>query len=720
MRPNRLAVLALFAASAVLPSCRAEQAGAVIVAMQTDMEVPKDITHVGVFVSYDGQIKLSTIVKVGGVGATGRKVQLPSTLAVVSSEDKPDAKVRVRVMGFVGTGAENTETESFSARVVRDSAFRIPKERRVLLRMPLQFVSDGSVKGSTTRGNLLISARGRLGFRGDQIDDYTGLGAYQFACPEGTTNILGECASAEVDAAALPDYREEEVFGGASADKAANGQCFDPKVVFANVRELSAVQPDCTTPVPSEQVNFAFATERDGYCLAPGKCLVPMDGPGSAAPFYSFETRNGALVALFKSGVCKKLGGKVAMSTALPVKTDRIPLCGGLVGTSSGTPVSPDGGAGDGGGGTDVLGPRNCPAPVTGDVVASGEPLLSGLAVAGGRAYFVAATGQAGTFGLKRISSDGKGLVEPIPVGPAQPAVSQPPSRFALAGSFDGSAVGIASVDGLSRFWGVYGNNEGSLNDATFAPSAVAFLPTKQGESAVFGFANISDTIVRRLDLNGGPGPDGEVVGIDQPDAGAPPGITAMTSAGQVVYVGTAAGRVYRCPVPAGSGQPPACIGLNRSGLASPVGAIAVDDNFLYYSSVVSQDGMGSGLWRVPIAEVPGGTEPVVVSEGGKPSRPVFHPWNGVAVRGNYVYYSRNIDLANVTARGHLYFSHIDAAKDLTKPFACPLGNELLDPGAVVLDGTYVYVAYRGSPTVTSPGPNQPGAGGIQRYSLVP
>jgi len=707
---------------ALLPSCRSEQAGAVIVAMQTDMEVPKDITHVGVFVSYDGQIKLSTIVKVGGVGATGRKVQLPSTLAVVSSEDKPDARVRVRVMGFVGTGAENTETESFSARVVRDSAFRIPKERRVLLRMPLQFVSDGSVKGSTTRGNLLISARGRLGFRGDQIDDYTGLGAYQFACPEGTTNILGECASAEVDAAALPEYREEEVFGGASADKAASGQCFDPKVVFANVKELSAVQPDCTTPVPSEQVNFAFATERDGYCLAPGKCLVPMDGPGSAAPFYTFETRNGALVAVFKSGVCKKLGGKVALSTALPVKTDRIPLCGGLVGSSTGTPVSSDGGAGDGGG-TGVVEPRNCPDPVTGEVVTSGEALVSGLVVTGGQAYFVAATGQAGNvFALKRVPAGVQGTVQPIAFTGGTPAAGQVPTRFALAAATDGSgAIGIASVDGLSPFWGVFGGGSAlsaPLMPATFALSSVVFLPPRQGDKPAFAFANVSDPIVRRLDLIGGILPEGPLGGLSTPADGIPAGITAMASAADAVFIGTAAGRVYRCPI-TGAGDP-TCFGLTANRLAPPVGAVAVGDKFLYYSSVVSQDGMGSGLWRVPIAETSGGTEPVIASEGGKPSQPVFHPSNGVVVRGNYVYYARNIDMANVNARGHLYFSHVDADKDETKPFACPLGNELLDPGAVVADATHVYVAYRGSPTVTSPGPNQAGAGGIQRYSLLP
>jgi hypothetical protein len=725
MRPNRLAVLALLAATTFFPSCRTQQAGAVMVAMQTDMEVPKDITHVGVFVSYDGQIKLSTIVKVNGVGATGRKVQLPSTLAVVSSEEKPDARVRVRVMGFVGTGAENTDGESFRARVVRDSVFTIPKERRVLLRMPLQFVSDGSASESATRGQLNLLTAGKLGFRSDQIDDYTGLAAYKFTCPEGTTNILGDCVSAEVDAAALPDFREDEVFGGVPLDKAASGQCFDPKVVFADLTELSTVQPDCTIAVTSEQVNFAFGADLDGHCVAPGKCVVPMDGPGSATPFYTFETLNGARVAKFKSGVCTKLAGKVAVAYNPLVKTDRVPLCGGLVGPSGGTPNAPDGGAGDGGagdGGTSRAVPRHCPAlAVAGSDVVTPQALLSGLALSrDGRVYFVATIGPKlgpNVFAIKSaLPSVPTSVQDQVFLDPELPA--SPALRFALASdpSRD-SVVGIAALSGFP-FAAVYGSNEVGPQAPNVRPSAVAFFPGSVPAEDAFVYSSRSGLTLSRLAAVGGAAvASGLLTGVEVPPPPADVGVTAMTTTSNVLYIGTAVGRIYSCPATVNG--PPVCSPMTPAKVGPPIGAIAVSGDALFYTTTVQGDGRGSWVWRIPLVPPSGLPEPVAMSEGDDQALPVIHEYNGIAVSGNYVYYTRNSNQANVLRAGRLYYSHVRGDIELDKPFACPMGSaDLLDPGAVAIDGNFVYVAYRGDSSVTAPGGDPATSGGIKRFPL--
>jgi hypothetical protein len=323
-----------------LSSCRTEQAGAVIVAMQTDMQVPKDITHVGVFVSYDGVIKMSRVVKVNAETENGRFVTLPSTLAVVSSKDSPGSRVRVRVMAFQSNGGSASDP-GLRARVARDAVFTVPEERRALLRMPLQFVSDGSATGTVPQASSVLNlASHGARFAADAIDFETGLGAFDFPCREGKTDILGTCESWDVDSSKLPDYSERDVFGDAPG-----ASCFSTKEAFSSVQTLPVA--GCTVslsaPDPS-RVNFAFDTSGGQPCTDNAPCVAPMDGPGSTAPFYSVTpSSDGKLSATFAKGVCAKLGNKVTVGFGAPIKTDKQSVCSNA--TRGAVPApSPEGG----------------------------------------------------------------------------------------------------------------------------------------------------------------------------------------------------------------------------------------------------------------------------------------------------------------------------------------------------------------------------------------
>lgn len=339
-------------------ACRSKDAGAVIVAMQSDMDVPKDITHVGVFVSSDGIVKVATIVPATEQGDGRRVVKLPSTMAIVSNEDKPDAKVRVRVMAF----QKDTATGKLKARVTRDARTTVPKERRALLRMPLRFISDGSAQG--TIDEKQFSEVKPLGFEvNDEFSNSFGLGdKLTFTCPDGQTEIAGVCKPADVDSAALPEFKEEEVFGGATAAAAATaGECFNPAKVYKGAEEIkpafNEATGDCTlalsSPQPADKLNFAFWTRNDkggsGVCVPnedPAKvlCFVPLDGEGSDEPLWTVAPGGGTPDAvtkvLFSPRVCQKLkadGIKLGRPAgpngplAIRAKTDKIPLCGGAV-----------------------------------------------------------------------------------------------------------------------------------------------------------------------------------------------------------------------------------------------------------------------------------------------------------------------------------------------------------------------------------------------------
>src|SRR5580698_6419315 len=104
--------LAFVGAASLVPigGCSAPSKGALILAISTDMQAPKDIDVVSVYITTNGTPKFDYLGRVLPDGT----VSLPSTLAIVEP-DAPDAQVRIRVIAF-----QTQSSGDANARVLRD------------------------------------------------------------------------------------------------------------------------------------------------------------------------------------------------------------------------------------------------------------------------------------------------------------------------------------------------------------------------------------------------------------------------------------------------------------------------------------------------------------------------------------------------------------------------------------------------------------------------
>ena len=98
-------------------SCSAPSKGALVLAISTDMQTPKDVDLVSVFITTDSVVKFDYLGRVLPSGT----VSLPATLAIVEPDD-PNAKIRIRVIGFQGA----------NARVLRDVNTTVPHAQTTL------------------------------------------------------------------------------------------------------------------------------------------------------------------------------------------------------------------------------------------------------------------------------------------------------------------------------------------------------------------------------------------------------------------------------------------------------------------------------------------------------------------------------------------------------------------------------------------------------------
>lgn len=235
-----------------------ETKSAIMLAVTTDMKAPKDVNAVSVTVSTNNTVKHNVIGRVTPEG----DVLLPATLAIVEPDD-PNASVRIRVMAF----------QERRARVLRDVRTSIPSGGRVaLLRIPLNFVNDGStvgelpdnvlpapnpgtggsssggsssssggtgdggagaIDGGSSGGSASGSSGSSAGSAGDLFDPFV----FVPNCPNPEhTWIDGECVDAYVDPNSLPDYDESLVGRGDQ-----EGVCFDVARCFAEASPLPEV-----------------------------------------------------------------------------------------------------------------------------------------------------------------------------------------------------------------------------------------------------------------------------------------------------------------------------------------------------------------------------------------------------------------------------------------------------------------------------------------------
>lgn len=197
--------------------CAAPTTGEVMLAIDSDLALPRDLDTLSIQISKERAILLSTsFPDIGPASGT----RLPATLGVIVSED-PSTPVTVRVVGQ-SHGVE---------RVVNEVTTTIPEERVAMLRMPLQFLC-----GDVT-------------------------------CPPGQTCAAGACVPDSVDSSSLPDYNQDAIFG--------DGTCLDVGRCFHGATVAEVDTTTCTI-ADGGAVNVGLETESEGPC-GPGGCYVALD-----------------------------------------------------------------------------------------------------------------------------------------------------------------------------------------------------------------------------------------------------------------------------------------------------------------------------------------------------------------------------------------------------------------------------------------------------------
>lgn len=322
-------------------SSKTETTGQLMLSMQTDLSLPKDVDTVRIEVSTFGKVNFAQNYPVGPSGA-----KIPATLGIVAGANKA-APVRIRIIAKLGG----------TSRLLREAVTTVPSARIASLRMPLQYLSLGQVvstgDGAVNNGNVTPSSirTASLGtLHGDEVHEDAGLAAdaVKSSCGDEMTSDNGVCISVNVDSNALPDYASADVFGGGD-ETGAGGVCFDT-VNCMNGQPDTAVNTDaCTIARPAgDSINVALRIlpGKEGICDASNSvCFVPLDAESDSG----WRTSNGA-IALPKAVCAKLIQGEIAgvvASTSCPTKTSSVPTCGPWSGVTTvatfegGAPLAP-------------------------------------------------------------------------------------------------------------------------------------------------------------------------------------------------------------------------------------------------------------------------------------------------------------------------------------------------------------------------------------------
>lgn len=291
----RRLLLALTVATAVLTACSARKPAGLMLAIQTDLSMTKDLDQLGIYVLANGTPILSETYMI-----EGGRVRLPSTIAIAPPANPPSA-VRVRVVGFKGG----------SARIVRDAFTTVPTDRLAVLPLPLRWLDDGSAVGGDAEFQVNPFAKARA------------------KCAEGQTSDLGVCVDANVPESKLALYEPAAIFGG--GDEGA-GSCFPTPACFAGGVTQPLDETTCTIAKPAAPSNVAVVTNGDGDLVGTDTVIVLDEGSEWSAV--------GDRLQLPKALCAAPVRARwkfVLTSAACVTKTARYPACGRY---ATGTPLS--------------------------------------------------------------------------------------------------------------------------------------------------------------------------------------------------------------------------------------------------------------------------------------------------------------------------------------------------------------------------------------------
>jgi hypothetical protein len=292
-----------------LPACSAEVEGQLILAIQTDMAMPKDIDRIRIEVTYEKTGAYAYQMDFTKLGETGA-IQLPATLGFTAPAD-PSEAIRVRVLA--GRGPEE------STRLLREVVTTVPPSRVATLRIPIEFLCDGVAEAERDpMGQIKRDGSGRV-----VIKD---------TCPAGLTCSAGTCVPEEIPSETLPDYDVRDIFGGGTG--IGDGSCFDTARCFeeASPAELDfvtfAADPLTCRIAGGGAINVALSTQGPGVCGTSG-CFIALDAEsdsGWKAGDPGFITLPRAVCEQVASG--KLVGVVTAPVGACPQKRVSLPTCG--------------------------------------------------------------------------------------------------------------------------------------------------------------------------------------------------------------------------------------------------------------------------------------------------------------------------------------------------------------------------------------------------------
>jgi hypothetical protein len=224
---------------------------------------------------------------------------IPATLAVIAGT-QASRPVTIEVAGKKGD----------KWRTFRQVTTTVPTTRTVNLRMPIQWLCDGTAVESKPA---------------DSSPEKVHLDS---SCGPGKSCKAGDCVPAEVESETLEDYAPEAVYGGGA--EATEGKCFDtlPCMVTG-----SPVEPDseCTIAAgEASNLNVGLRVANDGICDSQKEwCFVPLNG-GSDEGWKPATTAGRVHLP---TEVCKKLNtglvSGIYVSHSCATKTAGDPPCGG-------------------------------------------------------------------------------------------------------------------------------------------------------------------------------------------------------------------------------------------------------------------------------------------------------------------------------------------------------------------------------------------------------
>lgn len=294
--------------------------GELVLYLQTDLSIPKDVSSIRVEVLQSGRTQFAQSYLIGAAPL----LEMPAALSIVAGDD-PAEPVSIRILAR--RVAKGADADDGVPRVLREIITTVPPDRSALLPVTLQWLC-------ADEKSLVVS--------GDEVST---------ACDEDETCIAGRCEPQTIDSSQLRDL-DVRVTEGTAPDSG----CFDVLTCLGAAAPSLVDVESCTVTGPAgpqSRWNVALRLPLDsGGTCDETHCFVPLN---EGADGWS---RGSDGTVELPAAVCEGATPLVVVASAeCPSKTELMPVCGAATRFDSAVPGTPDtlgqggsGGAGDGAG----------------------------------------------------------------------------------------------------------------------------------------------------------------------------------------------------------------------------------------------------------------------------------------------------------------------------------------------------------------------------------